>query len=75
MAKYIGFTFNHSLVIYALLASPLVVLTVVVAVILFRRQDARFRLGPPIVVLGGSVLLCLALIALDPARFISWFVD
>lgn len=75
MAKYMGFAFHHSLAVYTMLASPFVALIVIVSAIVFRRKDSRFRIGLPIAILAASALLCMAVIAADPGRFIFWFTD
>ena len=75
MAKYMGFTLLQSLAVYTLLASPLIVIAVLVAAFVFRREDSGFRLARPLVVFVASVLLCTALSVADPGGFILWFVD
>jgi hypothetical protein len=75
MAKYIGFTFHHTLAAYTLLASPFIALAVLIASIVFRQKDSRFRIVRPLAILAGSVLLCVAVSMIDPGKFILWFVD
>ena len=75
MAKYMGFPLHQGLTVYALLAAPWVAVGVVVAVIVLRRRDSGFRLGPPLATLAASVLVSVALFATDPGGFILWFVD
>ena len=76
MAKYQSFaSLHHTIAIYSLLVSPLVLLGVVVFCFLCRRRDSHFRFWVPIAVLGCSTILWTVFAAADPGGFILWFAD
>jgi len=76
MAKYQSFaSLHHTIAVYALLVSPLVLLGVIVFACIYRWRDSKFRVWIPLGVLGCSIFLCIVLATADPGGFILWFAD
>jgi hypothetical protein len=75
MAKYMGFSVHQSLIVYGALAAPWIAVGVAIAAVILRRRDPTFRVSEPLAILAVSVLVSVALLAIDPGRFVLWFMD